>query len=51
MDFERTNAHNKYTYSGSGVDVTRNDEFTDYIKQVEITKLGYERANWICNDH
>jgi phosphoribosylformylglycinamidine cyclo-ligase len=24
----------KYTYSGSGVDVLRNDEFTDYIKSV-----------------
>jgi len=44
MDFERTNAHNKYTYSGSGVDVTRNDEFTDYIKQV--VKL----PNWVMKE-
>ncbi|QAV33562.1 phosphoribosylformylglycinamidine cyclo-ligase [Fervidobacterium changbaicum] len=28
------NGEKKYTYSGSGVDVLRNDEFTDYIKNV-----------------
>lgn len=31
---KRENIHRNYTYSGSGVDVIRNDEFTDYIKEI-----------------
>lgn len=31
----------KYTYSGSGVDVLRNDEFTDYIKSIVKIRNGW----------
>ncbi|MBP8657049.1 MAG: phosphoribosylformylglycinamidine cyclo-ligase [Fervidobacterium sp.] len=34
VNTKREDLHEGYTYSASGVDVTRNDEFTDYIKEI-----------------